>query len=114
MLHELDVKYAFLNGDLKEEVYLVYPEGFEYKGQEHLVCGLKKAIYGLKHAPRSWYINIDSLFKRKGFMKIKNDSSLYIKKDKEGNVCLISLYVDDLIITGGAYQLIVDIKTHMS
>ena len=47
-------------------------------------------------------------------MKRKNYSSLYIKKDKEGNVCLIYLYVDDLIITGGACQLIVDIKRHMS
>ena len=47
-------------------------------------------------------------------MKSKNDSSLYIKKDKEGNVFLISLYVDDLIIIGGAYQLIADIKSHMS
>ena len=47
-------------------------------------------------------------------MKSKNDSSLYIKKDKEGNVCLISLYVDDLIITSGAYQQITDIKSHMS
>ena len=47
-------------------------------------------------------------------MKRKNDSILYFKKDKEGNVCLIYLYVDDLIITGGAYQLIAYIKSHMS
>ena len=47
-------------------------------------------------------------------MKIKNDSSLYIKKDKEGNICLIYLYVDDHIIKGGAYQLIAYIKSHMS
>ena len=47
-IHQLDVKSAFLNGDLKEEVYLVQPNGFVQKGQEHLVCRLKKAIYGLK------------------------------------------------------------------
>jgi len=47
MIHQLDVKYAFLNGDLKEEVYLVQPEGFVKKSEEHLVCRLKKALYGL-------------------------------------------------------------------
>ena len=52
-VHQLDAKYAFLNGDLKEEVYLVQPEGFIKKGQEDLVCKLKKALYGLKQAPRS-------------------------------------------------------------
>ena len=61
-IYQLDVKYAFLNGDLKEEVYLVHPEGFVQKGQEHLVCKLKKAIYGLKPDPRSWYIKIDTFF----------------------------------------------------
>ena len=52
-IHQLDVKSPFLNGDLKEEVYLVQPEGFVKKGEEHLVCRLKKALYGLKQAPRS-------------------------------------------------------------
>jgi len=84
------------------------------KGHEHLVCRLKKSIYGLKQAPRSWYIKIDSFFKQQGFIKSKNDLSIYIKRDTEGNVCLISLYVDDLIITGGASQLIADIKSHVS
>jgi hypothetical protein len=56
-IHQLDVKSAFLNGDLKE-VYLVQPEGFIKKGQEDLVCKLKKALYGLKQAPRSWYTKI--------------------------------------------------------
>ena len=78
------------------------------------MCRLKKAIYGLKQDPRLWYIKIDTFFKQQGFLKSKNDSSLYIKEDKERNVCLISLYVDDLIITSGAHQLIADIKSNMS
>jgi hypothetical protein len=61
-LHQLDVKSAFLNGDLKEEVYLTQPEGFVEYGQEHLVYKLKKSLYGLKHAPRLWYEKIDSFF----------------------------------------------------
>ena len=102
-----------MNADLKEEVYLVNPGGFVQKGQEHLVRRLKKSMYGVKQAPRSWYINIDSFFKQQCFMKSKNDLILYIKKDKEGNVCLISLYIDDLIIIGGAYELIAYFKIHM-
>ena len=62
MMHQINVKSAFLNGELKEEVYLEQPEGFVQKGKEHLVCRLKKALYGLKQAPRSWYEKIDSFF----------------------------------------------------
>jgi hypothetical protein len=113
-IHQLDVKSAFLNGDLKEEVYLVQPEGFIKKGQEDLVCKLKKALYGLKQAPRSWYIKIDSFFAQKGFVKSKNDPNLYFKKDENGNVALVSLYVDDLIIIGNASHLIEDIKIQLS
>jgi hypothetical protein len=68
-LHQLDVKIFFLNGELKEEVYLTQIEGFVKSGQEHLVCKLKKALYGLKHAPTSWYEKIDSFFLQQGFMR---------------------------------------------
>ena len=54
-MHQLDVKFSFLNGELKEEIYLEKPQGFVKTGQEHLVCKLKKALDGIKHAPRSWY-----------------------------------------------------------
>jgi len=113
-IHQLDVKSAFLNGDLKEEVYLVQPEGFVKQGQEHLVCRLRKALYGLKQAPRSWYVKIDTFFLQNGFVKSKNDPNLYVKKDEKGNVALISLYVDDLIITGSAHKLIEEIKVQLS
>ena len=82
-IHQLDVKSAFLNGDLKEEVYLVQPEGFFKQGQEHLVCRLRKALYGLKQAPRSWYVKIDTFFLQNGFVKSKNDPNLYVKKMKK-------------------------------
>ena len=73
------------------------------------MCKLKKVIYGLKHAPRSWNIKIDTFFNHKGFVKRKCDSNIYVKKDKEGNFFLIYLYVGDLIITSNACKLIVEI-----
>jgi hypothetical protein len=101
-------------GLVKEDVYLVQPEGFVKQGQEHLVSRLRKALYGLKQALRSWYVKIDSFFYQKGFVKRKSDPNLYIKKYEDGNVALISLYVDDLIIIGNAHTLIDEIKSQLS
>ena len=60
LLHQMDVTTAFLNGTLEEEVYMKQPEGFATKGKEHLVCTLKKSIYGLKQSPRCWNICVTS------------------------------------------------------
>jgi len=113
-LHQLDVKSAFQNGDLQEEIYLVLPEGFVRKGQEHLVCKFKKALYGLKQAPRYWYEKIGKFFFQQGFKKSKNDPNLYVKTAINGDIVLLSIYVDDLIITGSADKLITYIKMKLS
>eukprot|EP00253_Pinus_taeda_P016506 PITA_16506 len=113
-LHQLDVKSVFLNGELKEEIYLVQPPGFVKKGQEHLVCKLHKELYGLKQAPRSWYGKIDSFFIEHGFHRNLNDPNLYTKINKQRQIIFISLYVDDMIITGNAHSLIKEIKQQMS
>ena len=60
-LHQMDVKTAFLNGDLNEDVYMTQPEGFVVEGKEHLACRLKKSIYGLKQASRQWYLKFDKI-----------------------------------------------------
>ena len=68
-IYQLDVKSAFLNGILKEEVYVEQPEGFVVEGEEDKVYRLKKALYGLKPAPRAWNSHIDSYFQGSGFVK---------------------------------------------
>eukprot|EP00253_Pinus_taeda_P030454 PITA_30454 len=114
MIHQLDVKSAFLNGELKEEVYLEQPEEFVQKGKEHLVFRLKKSLYGLKQAPKSWYEKIDSFFLQFGYNRSKNDPTLYTMQDEEGHIVLIYLYVDYLIFTSDATHLIKEIKQQMS
>ena len=64
---QIDVKIAFLNGNLKEEIYMKQPKGFIAKNQEHKVCKLKRSIYGLKQASRSWNIRFDQAIKSFGF-----------------------------------------------
>jgi hypothetical protein len=59
-VYQMDVKSSFLNGDLKEEVYMEEPEGFQLSDNPDFVCKLKKALYGLKQAPRAWYHRLDT------------------------------------------------------
>ena len=68
-LHQMDVKTTFLNGHLHEEVYMQQPEGFKENGKEHLVCRLKKSIYGLKQASQQWYLKFDEVITSFGFTK---------------------------------------------
>ena len=76
---QMDVKSAFLNGDLEEEVYIEQPDGFILGNDPNLVCRLKKALYGLKQAPRAWYYCLDKYLHQQGFSKGSTDSNLYIK-----------------------------------
>eukprot|EP00253_Pinus_taeda_P020956 PITA_20956 len=98
-VYQMDVKLAFLNGVLIEEVYIEQPPGYEKKGQEHKVCRLKKSLYGLKQAPRAWYSRIDSYLLENGFEKCEGEPSLYIK-EKDGKILIVVLYVDDVIFIG--------------
>ena len=103
-LHQMDVKTAFLNGVIEEEVYIEQPQGFEVEYRHTHVCKLKKALYGLKQAPRAWYGRIDSFLSNMGFTKSKADSKLYLKVVEDEPVILL-LYVDDLFLTGNEKQI---------
>lgn len=98
-VYQLDVKSAFLHGELKEDVFINQPPGFVKKGEEEKVYKLKRALYGLKQAPRAWFKRIESYFLREGFKKISFDHTLFIKRVWKKMV-IVSLYVDDLIYTG--------------
>uniref|UniRef100_A0A251S554 Putative reverse transcriptase, RNA-dependent DNA polymerase n=1 Tax=Helianthus annuus TaxID=4232 RepID=A0A251S554_HELAN len=93
----MDVKTAFLNGNLKECVFTEQPEGYVVKGEEKKVCKLKKALYGLKQAPRAWYSRIEGYFVTHGFKKCTYEHTLFTKISKDERI-IICLYVDDLII----------------
>ncbi|KAD0618050.1 hypothetical protein E3N88_43977 [Mikania micrantha] len=82
-ISQLDVKSAFLNGILEEEIYVEQPQGFEITGQEDKVYKLHKALYGLKQAPRAWYSRIDTYLASQGFIRSYNEPTLYVKKEKE-------------------------------
>ena len=94
----MDVKSAFRNGVLMEEVCVEQPLGYEKEGQEHKVCRLKKALYGLKQVPREWYSKIDAYLLENGFEKCEGETTLYIK-EKDGKMLIVVLYVDDVIFT---------------
>lgn len=100
-LHQMDVKTAFLNGDLEEEIYMRQPEGRVVPGKEKLVCRLKKSLYGLKQAPRAWNAKLDSAMISFGFIRSENDPALYyILSGSE--MLFVLVYVDDLSIVSNS------------
>ncbi|GLC47151.1 hypothetical protein PLESTB_000600200 [Pleodorina starrii] len=95
-LHQLDVKTAFLNGDLEEEIYVEQPPGFE-SGGPSVVCRLHKSLYGLRQAPRTWHKKLHDQLVSMGFVPSMADPSLYVR-DVDGVPVYVLVYVDDLLI----------------
>jgi hypothetical protein len=98
-VHHMDVKSVFLNGDLKEEVYVHQPLGFVIPVKEGKVLRLRNALYGLQQAPRAWNAKLDSTFKGMGFGQSPYEAAIY-RRGNGGNALLVGVYVDDLVITG--------------
>ncbi|KAJ9561525.1 hypothetical protein OSB04_006685 [Centaurea solstitialis] len=93
---QMDVKSAFLNGVLHEEVYVEQPEGFVDPDFPDHVCILDKALYGLKQAPRAWYETLTNHLLSKGFKRGTIDTTLFLKKEGD-DLLLVQIYVDDII-----------------
>jgi hypothetical protein len=97
-VHHMDVKSVFLNDDLKEEVYVHQPSGFANPDKEGKVLRLCKALYGLRQASRAWNVKLDSTLRRMGFEQSPYEAAIY-RWGNGGNVLLVGIYVDDLVIT---------------
>lgn len=103
----MDVKNAFLHGEIEEDLYMKIPEGFESK--TNLICKLNKSLYGLKQAPRAWNKTIDNYLMTMGFESSQVDRCLYIWKSDHFYIFLV-LYVDDIFIAGNNQKKIDHIK----
>jgi ATP-binding cassette subfamily B (MDR/TAP) protein 1 len=99
-LLQLDVKTAFLHGDVDEEIYMEKPQGFASPGREHLVCRLQKSLYGLKQAPKQWYRKFDNFVRSIGFLRSNKDHCFYSKDAPDGRPIFLILYVDDMLLSG--------------
>ena len=112
-VHHLDVKTAFLHGELKEKVYVTQPEGFEVQGSEDKVYKLHKALYGLKQAPRACNEKLNKVLQALKFVWCHKKPSLYRKHEDE-HILLVAVYVDDLLITGSSLEKILAFKSSMA
>nr|GFA02982.1 retrotransposon protein, putative, Ty1-copia subclass [Tanacetum cinerariifolium] len=109
---QMDVKIAFLNGYLNEEVYMEQPEGFVNPKYPNRVCKLKRSIYGLKQASRQWNKRFDDEIKKFGFIQNRNEPCVYIKASGS-NITFLILYVDDILIMGNSIPMLQSVKTYL-
>ena len=112
-IHHLDVKTAFLHGELKETVYVTQPEGFEVKGSEKRVYKLRKALYGLKQVPRAWNYKLNNILVSLRFERCVKEPSVY-RRPVDGDLLIVAVYVDDLFVTGTNLKVIEDFKLEMA
>ncbi|KAM1546338.1 hypothetical protein ACFX10_046560 [Malus domestica] len=110
---QMDVKTAFLNGYLEEELYMTQPEGFVSKSEKTKVCKLQRSIYGLKQASRSWNIRFDTEIKTFGFTQNEDDNCVYQKVVGDAVVFLV-LYVDDILLFGNDTAILSSVKVWLS
>ena len=110
---QLDIKTAFLNGDLNEEIYLEQPEGYVIPGKEDQVCRLHKCLYGLKQASRVWNRHFDMFLKKFGLQPSKADPCLYVRLDKSEFAC-VAIWVDDGLVCSNNRNLTSKIIEHLS
>ena len=107
----MGVKTTFLNGDVEEEVYMKKPKIFSSSYGEHLMCKLKKSIYGLKQAFRQWYLKFQDVISSFGFVENVTDQYIY-EKVSGSKICFLTLYVDDILLATNDKNLPYEMKQY--
>ncbi|KAL0294752.1 UNVERIFIED_CONTAM: Retrovirus-related Pol polyprotein from transposon TNT 1-94 [Sesamum radiatum] len=110
---QMDVKTAFLNGFVEEEIFMDQTEGFTTVGEEQNVCRLQRSIYGLKQASQSWNTRFDEVIWGYDFIKNDYDPCVY-KKISGSSVAYLVLYVDDILLIGNDVKMLENIKAWLS
>ncbi|XP_057749111.1 retrovirus-related Pol polyprotein from transposon RE1 isoform X1 [Arachis stenosperma] len=113
-LHQLDIKNAFLNGELEEEVFMKLPPGFEAELGRNKVCKLKKSLYGLKQSPRAWFERLGMVVKGLGYTQSQADHTLFYKHSAANQTAILIVYVDDIILTGDDFWELKDLKEKLA
>ncbi|RVW83276.1 Retrovirus-related Pol polyprotein from transposon TNT 1-94 [Vitis vinifera] len=113
-LQQLDIKNAFLNGDLEEEVYMEIPPGFEESMAKNQVCKLQKSLYGLKQSPRAWFDRFTKAVLKLGYKQGQADHTLFVKKSHAGKMAILIVYVDDIILSGNDMEELQNLKKYLS
>ncbi|KAK1669957.1 hypothetical protein QYE76_058116 [Lolium multiflorum] len=116
---QMDVKTAFLNGDIEEELYMVQPKGFVDPKNADKVCKLQRSIYGLKQASRSWNRRFDKVIKDFGFIQCHGEACIYKKVSGSSvsigsSVAFLILYVDDILLIGNDIELLSSVKGYLN
>ena len=109
-LEQLNVKTAFLHGELDEDIYMQQPKAFKASSKEDYVCLLKRSLYGLKKSPRQWYKRFDSFMISHDFKRSSFDSCVYFKRCNDESLMYLLLYVDDILIVAKSKEEITTIK----
>ncbi|KAJ9672101.1 hypothetical protein PVL29_025662 [Vitis rotundifolia] len=112
-LYQLDIKNAFLHGDLAEEVYMEQPPGFVAQGESGLVCRLRRSLYGLKQSPRAWFGRFSSVVQEFGMLRSTADHSVFYHHNSLGQCIYLVVYVDDIVISGSDQDGIQKLKQHL-
>jgi hypothetical protein len=113
LVHQMDVKTTFLNGELDEKIYMEQPTGFVANVQEGMVCKLLKSLYGLKQAHKQWHEKFDRTLTYVGFVVNEADKCVYYQYGG-GEGVILCLYVDDILIFGTSLDVIKEIKDFLS
>lgn len=111
-LLQLDVKSAFLHGDIEEDIYVMQPKGFVDQNISKHVCILHKALYGLKQSPRQWFSKIHDELTAMGVQQLTKEQCLY-QLIQDNQQAIIRMYVDDLILTGSCSILLTKVKNKL-